>query len=45
MGSGVQHKFRRDIDVGHFVIINDGSLGAIKSKSTYWLFLYSDDLP
>ena len=37
MGSSVQYKFCRDIDIGHFVIINDGSLGAIKSKSTYSL--------
>ena len=27
--------FVENIDIGHFVIINDGSLGAIKFKSTY----------
>ena len=40
MGLGVQYKFRRDIDIGHFVIINNGSLGAIKSNSTYWLYIF-----
>ena len=32
---GIQYKFHRDIDMGHFVIHNHGSPGASKSISTY----------